>query len=225
MSVPTAPITRIAQRLALLWAHAAETLALMRMAFGGPQDVFNLCRPSRKIVRELKAWLAPLEALVRKLLLLEARKLGTAWTAGASPARRRENKTIAREGAGAPFPLTPRFTFPKPRGARDPRLCKGFGPRIMLILTRSPDYRDPNSETWIPKRKRFSPGVRYGLRYAALLAVLENPLRYAKRLARQLVKKPDTPRAIIHAQAPRGNFLDALIYQADLLLAHAPNTS
>ncbi len=56
------------QSLETLWAKARDILALMRMALGDPQALFDLARPSRRQARELRAWLAPLEALVRKLL-------------------------------------------------------------------------------------------------------------------------------------------------------------
>ncbi len=67
------------QSLETLWAKTRDILALMHMALGDPQVAVRPCEtlasPSK---RELRAWLAPLEALVRKLLLIEAQTLSTA---------------------------------------------------------------------------------------------------------------------------------------------------
>jgi protocatechuate 3,4-dioxygenase beta subunit len=201
-----------------LWAKTRDILALMQMALGDPQALFDLVRPSRKQARELRAWLAPLEALVRKLLLIEAQTWGAAWTAGVPPAKPVQrvqpiqSEAKSRRDAGGPsvdakMPSA-RFIFPTQRAPIDPRICKGHGPRIMLELTRSPDfYRAQKRKT----HKRLCLGVRLGLRYAALIRVIENPTPFVKRLAKRIAQAPKLMAKIAAYPTPRETYLDPLL--------------
>jgi hypothetical protein len=61
--------------LANTWAILADRVTMMITLFGGPADLF-LCRFLRRITRQhILQWLAPLEALARRLLVLEATTL------------------------------------------------------------------------------------------------------------------------------------------------------
>jgi hypothetical protein len=208
------------QSLETLWLRAREILALMHLALGDPQALFDLVRPSRKQARELRTWLAPLEALVRKLLLIEAQTLRTAGAPPAKPVQRTQpiqNETKSRRDAGGPSAdarmPSARFVFSIQRPPIDPRICKGHGPRIMLELTRSPDfYRAQKRKT----HKRLCLGVRLGLRYAALIRVIENPALFAKRLAKRIAQTPKLIAKIAAYPTPRETYLDPLLVQADL---------
>ncbi|MEJ0060388.1 MAG: hypothetical protein WDM79_12805 [Terricaulis sp.] len=58
-----------------LWRIAEDILALMTMALGGPGLIAAIERLTRSAKRDILDWLAPLELLARKLLLVEAAKL------------------------------------------------------------------------------------------------------------------------------------------------------
>ena len=157
-----------------LWSRAREALALMAMALGDPQAIMNLCWPSRRERREILSWLAPLEVLARKLLLIHASTLAPipprTHTPAPPPAPVREAKAIA--------PLRATFRVLKPR-RKAPQLK--HLPRINIFMQRPP----PPPLRW-RKRGRLSPAVRLALRYQALIDVLERPGPAARRLARKL---------------------------------------
>ncbi|MEJ0059653.1 MAG: hypothetical protein WDM79_08840 [Terricaulis sp.] len=58
-----------------LWRIAEDMLALMTLALGGPGLIAAIERLTRSTKRDILDWLAPLELLVRRLLLVEAAKL------------------------------------------------------------------------------------------------------------------------------------------------------
>ncbi len=155
---------------------------------------------------------------MRKLLLIEAQAFQAASTAGAPPAKiiklgqavRKETKS-RRDASGPKMPV-PRFVFPTPYVKPDPRICKGYGPRIMLELTRSPAYRPPQERR---THKRLCLGVRLGLRYAALIRVIANPKPFAMRLAKRLIKTPKLFAKIAAYPEQRDTYLEPLMRAAE----------
>lgn len=155
-----------------------------------------------------KQWLYALEALVRKLVLLEALALAPAapklppiqlplYMQMKLPQPPRERaKSYA-------FRLWPR---PKPHPAR----IRLLGPaQSRAELERDALYRAQLERLKLARQKRMPEAQRIVRRIGALSVVLEKPLRYAQRLARKLAKAPKKFLAeIALKRQPRSPYVD-----------------
>ena len=158
-----------------------------------------------------KQWIYALEALVRKLVLLEALALAPPlpkprpiqlpliYTKIKQPAPPRERST----GRGQAFRLWPRA---KPHPARIRLLGK---PQSRAELDRDALYQAQLERLKHARAHRLAPVQRMIRRINALSRVLEKPLPYAKRLALKLRKAPKKFLATIALKRqPRSPYID-----------------
>lgn len=200
---------------AALWEAAREVLALMASALGGPALIATMGKLERRTRRNILDWLAPLEVLVRKLLLLEAalvpRRAEAKFRKGAPPQR----AAPPRGKCAPPHPEKPptwRVAFSLSASApRKP--ARNAGPRIRDLNAR---YTPPPLK---PARPRRDAALKLAMRYEALRRVLDNPAPHARRLARRLERHPPAARRIAGTPAPRRHrgFADDLLSYATTL--------
>jgi hypothetical protein len=157
---------------ATLWAAAREALRFMQTLFGGPAAIAALVWVVGARRAEMLAWLAPVEALLRKLVALEAASLSV------SP----------------PMPRTPPVGpgARRPRGVIDIETPQNWPARFRVSASQE-RRRDAGPAT--PPRTAGAPNFDglYGAfplaaRLEAALRVMENPAPYAQRLARRLAR-------------------------------------
>jgi hypothetical protein len=136
--------------------------------------------------RTLRTWLTPLEAMARKIVLIEALALASEPEPPRKPPRPRANRTAAQKPRTASLRLWPR----NPPPARGPRI-RSLGPDILVRDI----YRDQarlalarhlNAIRW----KRRPEGARAARRIDALERLIARPQPAARRLARKLRAKP-----------------------------------
>jgi len=217
-----------------LWRAASRLMVTLFNLFGEPQD---LAFRHTLVARDYKAalnWLRSVEALFRKLLLIEASHYANemAQTKQRTPSKRVPNK-LARKLVSfcAENPDAWRVSFrtnmergrPRPQHSIGQASAVAQSPRHAGEDTRAP-YLAPTSfhSAW-PLAERFE----------ALLRVHNDPAPYAKRLARRLYAKPDRIAAITSEPTELQHRIDPEPYAEITALARAcapnfrraPNTS
>lgn len=191
-----------------LWHLARHLLTTMLLALGAPAAIADRATLTRPAKREIMAWLAPLECLVRKMLLIEAAALPrpaerphaprriskamiAAWT------KKRARKThVADPARPASWRVTFHLKIP-----RDPLDRKAppdrTGPRMRPLQTvlvrdiwsdRAQVGRERDNARRAEARKQAI-SRKLAERYEAVRRVIENPLPHAERLARILWRK------------------------------------
>jgi hypothetical protein len=176
-----------AQRFApiALWRVASQLLITLFNLLGEPQELARQHSMSAKDHKLASNWLRCVEALFRKLLLIEASHYEKHVT---QTKLRQRAKRQRREMAF--FPESPeawRVTFrimergrPRPHGAmRKPS-------PVRALPNAGEDARAPYHSAW-PIAERFE----------ALLRVHDNPAPYAERLARRLYANPERTASIV----------------------------
>lgn len=173
---------------AQLWQAARFWLAAMELVLDGPVALAAMCFVPLELRRELRIWLAPLEALARKLLLAcaAALKLEPAIARPYRLPRKRPAKPapdLARpETWVAPFALA--LKPPAPRSG--PRI-RDLGPH--LLATEAWAWNALVTRNRQRSRRKLKPAAfRLARRWEALRRVLANPDRHALRLARRLAR-------------------------------------
>jgi hypothetical protein len=194
--------------IALLWKIARMWLVDAIEAFGGPAEVAAMLarRTRRAVKRRLKA----LEALVMKLLLVEAAKLGpgrsrVTHTHAQTPSDKQQ--PVERACVSLPDPADPstwraRFVLRIPPEAATKRMPANTGPRIrdlgppLLVrdifadMARSAQVRRMaalRAGRMKPDEARErAKAEALARRFEALARVFANPLPYARRLWRKL---------------------------------------
>ncbi|MBY0566689.1 MAG: hypothetical protein K2P70_05225 [Hyphomonadaceae bacterium] len=176
-----------AQRFApiALWRVASGLLITLFNLFGEPQELARQHSMSATDHKLASNWLRCVEALFRKLLLIEASHYEKHVT---QKKPRQRAKRERREMAF--FPESPeawRVTFRiMERGRPRPRLA-GRAPAMAFSSRHAgEDARAPYHSAW-PIAERFE----------ALLRVHDNPAPYAKRLARRLYANPERIASIV----------------------------
>lgn len=174
----TAP-TRHAPRA--LWLIAQAFMQALFALFGNPEDIARAPYRQAKAYKQLALWIAGGEALLRRLLMIEAEALPDAPTQ--KPRTTRRPHTRAKIACMPEHPQAWPISFravparrrTRTRGARAPR--RAFTRHII--------------DSW-----------PLALRYEALLRAYNNPAPYAARLARHLRAEPRRVHSILrHAQA------------------------
>ncbi len=207
-----------AARTPQLWAIARNAFARLSAAFGGAAAIAALDPLTRALRRELLAWLAPLEALVRKLILIEAASFsGVAPLnvrkppARAAVSTRRAPECGAPEHWRAPFhmavPPETQRTIPEDRA---PRIRVLGPPTLVREIWRELASIDPPAA---PRRAPIDPKVsvwRLARRVEAVRRALDDPKSLARRLARRLARlcahvRRACVRRIACALTPRSN--------------------
>jgi hypothetical protein len=209
----------IAARTTQLWAAAHTAFARLRAAFGDASAIAALDPLTRALRRELLAWLAPLEALVRKLILIEAATFsGVAPLSTRKPPPRRAHSAPRAPECGAPGHWRAPFHMPIPPEVhrcvpedRAPRIRLLGPPTLVREIWRA---QGPSAPPASPRqRSTFDPEIsswRLARRVEALRRALDNPKPHARRLARRLARFGSYERRacvlrIACAPAPRGN--------------------
>lgn len=170
-----------------LWRVAQEFINWLYMLFGAPEKIAAKYTLPRKLHAQMLTWLRAGEALLRKLVLIEAAALAPLGpcmdVAACEPsAPRRPSQRSHRE----PVPLDPsqpeqwRVSFrlvarQRIAGERN-RRERSYGSRLVRSALAA-----------APLARRFE----------ALLRVFNEPLPYARRLARQLQAEPERAQAIL----------------------------
>lgn len=192
-----------------LWARVRASFERALLVCGNPAAIAaitNLARHSRtNIVR----WLAPLENMVRKLLLVEAAAIGPPpWSSASLPQLSRALRARAKvvcdpsPDRTAPSTWSACFALAPPC---DPRAVE----QDLHIRSLAPDppwtVFTPTRENSTPHQSgKFDPAFRLARRFEALRRVLANPAPYARRLARliQRLRKRFPEIATRYAVAP-----------------------
>jgi hypothetical protein len=190
-SAPTRSAPIAVWRIAEAFMHALCGL------FGNPEDVAAEDTLSAKTHALLRDWIRAGEAILRKLLLIEAAALPSAPRGALTPSRRR----------------TPRkrklmyFTHDKPEKWRvsfrylpSSPACGGSAERSEAKgdVTRAPsDAFGVSSPARGGDKIRFHSAWPLAERYEALVRVFNNPAPYAARLAKRLRAKPQNAAAML----------------------------
>lgn len=162
--------------------------------------------------RQIVAWLAPLEHIVRKLLLAETATLHQ--TLKTEPARLQPHHGAARAKRDPAQRQTSRATFAL-SPPRDPLLVPDArAPRIRALWDEGPPiFAHALTHAHIkraPVRSVRDAPVRLARRLEALQRVLENPLPHVRRLARTGDYDKEDPRLAIDA-------ISAALHAPDLI--------
>jgi hypothetical protein len=174
-----------------LWRVAQAFLATLYVLFGDPEDVAARHTLTLKAHSFMAGWLRCAEALLRRLLVLEAAAYPKPNTRPLLKPRQKRTRKLVGFDADAPEQWRVSFRcFASPgRGARD----SGRRDRCASIpksLVPSPSSR---KDRWHPmhwKPVTFRSAWPLAERYEALLRVFNNPAAYARRLARRLHALP-----------------------------------
>lgn len=162
-SVRTAPLG--------LWRAAAAFLRTLHVLFGAPGDVAARGLLTPRAHAQIASWLRCAEALMRRLLLIEA----AAFPAPAAARRGALHKATPRAG---PRAIAFRcFAGAGGRGARTP-----LAPRLSADELWAAFYLAREA----PPKAPSLPAGALAARYEAVLRVFEAPAPFARRLARRL---------------------------------------
>ncbi len=142
-------------------------------AHGWPGAIAARGTISAKFRRDLLQWLAPLEAMVRRLLLLEALRAPPPCASVCAPKQKRRTQTRRKAPVRAASPV---FTIWNAARKRPPHLRK-------YVLVEGRGFRpEAGLETY--------PAAPVARRMEALLGVLENRAPHVARLARLITRTP-----------------------------------
>jgi hypothetical protein len=199
MNQPTAPQDNHPS----LWLIAREMLTLATLALGAPGLIAAIERLTAKSRRDILDWLAPLELLVRKLLLLEAAKLPRLAEPRRTPRRltlrlalslmrkRKTKKHIEdpnrpatwRVSFALPLPRERRYT-PPPHKARISVL--GRPVLVSEIHAEQAKQARANAVAACRAERAKNAARRLAQRFEAVRRVIADPAPHAARLARKL---------------------------------------
>ncbi len=182
-----APLPRTAPLA--LWRVAEAFLHLLHSLFGAPEDVAREHTLSRAAYALMLSWLRVGEALLRRLLLIEAAAFEHPAPSRARAPRQRQRRLMHFT---ADNPEDWRVSFhcsssspANSGGSAEPRSGKAKG----RVLAPS-DALGVFSPTRGGDKKRFHSAWPIAERYEALLRVFNAPYAYARRLARRLHANP-----------------------------------
>ncbi|MES1158998.1 MAG: hypothetical protein ABUL42_03800 [Terricaulis silvestris] len=186
-----------------LWRFLRSTLSQMRIALGGPNLIAST-RLTPRSRREILDWLAPLERLVRKLLLIEAARLPLPamrekQTQTYTPAR--IAAYVASVGAHEPRPLqrtrpVPQFALVippdpldrKPKTEASLARIRRLGPPLLVrdICRDNIAAAESAARAQRLAQRDFGSAHRLAERYEALARAIEDPAPHIARMAKKL---------------------------------------
>lgn len=166
-----------------LWRVAEAFLGIIHALFGGPERIAFQHTLTSKAHGALASWLRCGEALMRRLLLIEAAAYPKPNTRPLlTPARRRVRKLI---GFSADAPEHWRVSF---RAFAQPRRV---APPVFRPGPRKAPVRVSREDRWaIEEPVTFRSAWPLAERYQALIRVVNDPGAYAHRLSRRLHATP-----------------------------------
>lgn len=193
-----------------LWRIAEAFLRTLHAVFGAPEDIaaqYTLTRAAHKLI---SSWLNCGEALLRRLLLIEA----------------------AAYEAAAPLQRNPKSLHPRTR-----RLVSfnADEPETWRVSFRSMYRRLPAGSSEAAARSsaicrleaggtsRFASAWPLAERFEAMLRVFNDPVTYAKRLARRVRAQPQCVKAVLRAPPEymrRVDRAETLTHAAERAAAH-----
>ena len=241
MTMPSAPTP--SNPIAQLWRATRTRLADLISEFLGPIEVARtLARKARAIIRRK---LALLEALVLKLLLIEAaaraQEIPAQWprfrrrAPTPKPASRRSENAAAPETWRVRFslrlPAGPRTPHAPPRDIGGPRIRDLGRPLLVRDIWREQarcaliDRLHPKPDAAAAHARAQAKAMRLARRLEAVRRVIADPRRVIAALARKLASLGRAARAfarrIALAAPPRGGgpvFANAIVYACDASL-------
>jgi len=188
--------------IADLWSAARNLFARMRAHIGEAQAI-AVRKLDRDTLAAMRAWLRPLEALVRRIVLIEAAALARTPLAPKRQSERRaqppQTKPHQRSYALRLWPRTP----PPPARIRQ------LGPPLLVRdiyreRARAAQARRLNMVRFM----RPPEPLRIARRIEALARVLEKPTNAVRRLARKLRQLPKLAIKLAAARWPRSPHTD-----------------
>jgi hypothetical protein len=226
MNIPGSSDTTSASTAAppALWCAAETLVQTLYDLFDSPAEVAWSDTLTSKAYRLMQTWLRVAEALMRRLLLIEA--AACAKTLDRRRPRRRLLETDGVPPAGTPAVQVVEFFPDKPQdwrvsfrclvatratnssparggsGSRQSRETKGDGDDRAQFCTSLSDRfatTSPASGGGFRPTKRFRSAWPLALRFEALLRVYNDPLPYARRLAARLHARPERARDMLRA--------------------------
>jgi hypothetical protein len=205
MSAASAPSPARIAPIAL-WRVAQAFLNTLYNLFGAPEDVAFQHTYTAKAHRQLAQWLRCAEAMLRRLLLIEASAYAGAANASAPHQQKRQRVRKLHE-----------FTHDKPEAWRVSFRCFAF-PLLRQAQHDAGGDAAGLSKAKRPDRQRFRSAWPLAERYEAILRVFNDPTPYAQRLSRRLRATPKRLHEILRAPPEAEHRIDgfeALTHQAE----------
>jgi hypothetical protein len=198
-----------------LWSAARDAFDRLRTRFDSPHDIAAWLVLKRSERIDLGAWLRGLEALVRRIVLIEALAQPAAPVLGkASP-----QSSTRRVGAGrasVSLRLWPRLN---PHPAR----IRMLGPATSVREIWADRRRAALAQRLARARRhrRCDRAERIARRIEALRRILDRPQAAIRRLARKLSATPQLRLTLAVARMPRSEEVDVLAQNAAARIAFA----
>jgi hypothetical protein len=214
MSADDAPSSTPRAAPIALWRVAEAFLHTLHGLFGAPEDVAADHTLLRKAHAQLAQWLRCAEAMLRRLLLIEAQAYAKPNTRPLLHTSRQRERKLCYFQADKPeaWRVSFRVLHLPPQRGGSPERSEGKGDVAPSVAFGS------SSPARGGDKKRFYSAWPLAERYEALLRVFNDPAPYASRLARRLHA---TPHRIVEAlRAPpeavhRIDCFDAMTHQAE----------
>ena len=179
-----------------LWRAAEAFLHLLHALFGAPEDVAREHTLSRAAYTLMLSWLRVGEALLRRLLVIEAAAFDHPAPSRARAPRQRQRKLMHfTPDNPQDWRVSFRCFSSSPAdsgGSPEPRSGKGKGQRAPS------DAFGVSSPARGGDKNRFFSAWPIAERYEALLRVFNAPHAYARRLARRLHANPRALETVLH---------------------------
>lgn len=179
MNVATAPDPPLRTAPIALWRAAEAFMRILYALFENPEDVAHAHTLARKPYRLMASWLRVGEAMMRRLLLIEAAAFPALNT---RPLRRALRPRVPQ--ALSFWPDTPEKWRVSLRCFSSP--ARGGSVSARRAMTMGAMQRWPREH----KPLRFRGAWPLAERYEALIRVFNNPAPYARRLAARLHAAP-----------------------------------
>ena len=180
-----------------LWRVAAAFMHILHALFGAPEDVAARHTLRFEAHKLMASWLRAGEAMMRRLLLIEAAAHAKPNTRPLLRARRKRTRKLMTFTPDAPEKWRVSFrTFhlpPRRGGSVERSETKGDAPKRPRLS---------REERWCAEHRpkpKFRSAWPLAERYEALLRVFNDPSAYARRLARRLHTTPHRLRELLRA--------------------------
>ncbi|MFT3726264.1 MAG: hypothetical protein QM759_00355 [Terricaulis sp.] len=199
-----------------LWQRVRAVFARAQNAVGDAARIAAIRDPGERARRNIVARIAPLEAMVRKLLVVEATRfagdariqINIGLQRGTAPARQipPHRRALALDMT-QPETWPVRFSLATPS---DPRaVANDRAPRIRTLWSQAAPTAPAATQRHAPAQQTRTT-FRLARRVEALRRVLDDPIPYARRLARVFVRAlrrfPEIVRRYAMAPATTGDY-------------------
>lgn len=206
-----------------LWIAARAMFARMRDAIGEAASIAARAALSREERRVIRKWLAPLEAMARKVVLIHALELAERGARGETHASAPASappavtlitlppppvRILTHAAAALPLPARQHTRAPAlrlwPRTPASPVHARDVGPNLLLRDVQRDRARLALArQLAAARRKRTPEPQRLARRIDALARILNRPLAAARRLVRVLRAKPMLAMKLAMRRLPR----------------------